>query len=368
MVDHESPEAKRRRFLKLFGGAATVGMAGLAGCSGNGGGGGGGGGSGGNGGGSGGTGTDGNGGGGGGSSDFPTKDITWIVPYSTGGGFDTYSRGLAEYMPKHLPNNPNVVVQNRPGAGGRQGATQIYRADPTGYTIGIFNIPGMVASQIVQDTSYDLSKVSWVGRVARSIYMLAVPANSNYKSVKDLQNADSVKFAVTGPGSTSYLSAIIAANAMNIPAEFVTGYQGSQESVAAALRGDVDAVQYPTSTPSIRSPIEEGDMRPIVYYANESPPDWASAAVSVKEAGYPDLAGQVNLQRCIGGPPDISKDRMNVLRSGFEKTVKSDEFSQWAKDQDRPLDYASGEETAQIISNAQATFEEYKSLLEERLK
>lgn len=339
--------AGRRRFLQLTGGTALATT--LAGCSG----------------GSGGDSGRSSSGSGGGSS-FPSKEITWIVPYSTGGGFDTYSRGLAEYMPKHLSNDVNIVVQNISGAGGRQGATKIYRAEPDGYTMGIFNIPGMVASQIVMETEYNLSKVSWVGRVARSVYMLAVPADSPYKTVEDLQNADEVKFAVTGPGSTSYLSAIIAANAMDIPAKFVTGYGGSQESVAAALRGDVDAVQYPTSTPSIKNPIQEGDMRAIVYYA-EDPPDWTDA-VSIHDAGYPDLAGQVNLQRCVGAPPGVSEGPLSTLRSAFEETVTSDEFAQWAEDQGRPLDYASGSETSKIISNAQSTFEEYRDLLEKRLK
>lgn len=356
MPDDTESLAGRRRFLQLTGGAAI--SATLAGCSGGSDGG-----DGGSDGGDGGS----DGGSDGGGSNFPSKEITWIVPYSTGGGFDTYSRGLAEYMPKHLPNDVNIVVQNAPGAGGRQGATQIYRADSDGYTFGIFNIPGMVASQIVMEPEYNLSKVSWIGRVARSVYMLTVPTSSEFKTIEDLQNADEVKFAVTGPGSTSYLSAIIAANAMDISAKFVTGYGGSQESVAAALRGDVDAVQYPTSTPSIRNPIEEGDMRPIVYYADE-PPKWAENAVAVTETDYADLAGQVNLQRCIGGPPEIPEKRLNVLRSAFEETVTSDEFSQWAKDQDRPLDYASGSETKKIITNAQSTFEEYRDLLEKRLK
>lgn len=355
MSQDDITHTDRRRFLRLTGGAALATT--LAGCSGDGG-------SGDGGSGDGGSGSD---GGSGGGSNFPNEEITWIVPYSTGGGFDTYSRGLAQFMPDHLPNDVNIVVQNRPGAGGRQGATEIYRADPDGYTFGIFNIPGMVASQIVMDTSYNLSEISWIGRVARSVYMLVVPSSSEYETIEDLQNADEVKFAVTGPGSTSYLSAIIAANAMDIPATFVTGYSGSQESVAAALRGDVDAVQYPTSTPSIRNPIQEGDMRPIVYYADE-PPEWASAATAVTDTDYSDLAGQVNLQRCIGGPPEVPEERLSVLRSAFEETVTSDEFAQWAEDQGRPLDYASGAETGEIISNAQSTFESYRDLLEERLQ
>lgn len=91
---------------------------------------------------------------------FPAEDITWVVPYSSGGGYDTYSRGIAEFMPKHLSNEVDIVVQNRPGAGGRTGATEVYRSDPECYTIGIWKMSGVVASQIVLDTAYDVSQVS----------------------------------------------------------------------------------------------------------------------------------------------------------------------------------------------------------------
>lgn len=358
---------RRRSFLKATGGVAGTAL--VAGCSGGNGGGGDGSGS---------TTTSGGGGGStttsgggstttsGGGSDFPTKDITWIVPYSPGGGFDTYSRGVSQFMPKHLPNEVNVVVQNMPGAGGRTGANKVYRADPDGYTIGIWNMPGMVASQIVLDVEYDVSKVSWVGRIARSIYMMAVPTDGKYQSLDDMKNAsEPVKFAVTGPGSTSYLSAIIATKVIGIDTKFVTGYEGSQESVAAALRGDVDAVQYPYPSPSIKSPVQDGDMKPIIVYAKE-PPDYAPDTLTADKAGYSDLIGQVNLQRLVGGPPDIPDGPLGVLEQALLDTLKSDEFQSWADDQGRPVDPEGSQATADAVATAQETFAQYKDLLESK--
>lgn len=295
---------------------------------------------------------------------FPSEDITWIVPYSPGGGFDTYSRGLAEFMPPHLPNDVDIIVQNRPGAGGRTGATEVYRSDPDGYTIGIWNMPGMVASQIVLDTTYDVSQVSWIGRVARSIYMMAVPADGDYQSLEEMQNAsEPVKFAVTGPGSTSFLSVIIATSVMGIETEFVTGYSGSQESVAAALRGDVDAVQYPFPSPSIKSPVEDGDMTPIIVY-DRSPPPYAPDTLTADDAGYESLIGQVNLQRLVGGPPGIPAERVSILEGALLGTLNSGAFANWADEQGRPIDPAGSRETAEAVAQAQETFAQYRDLIE----
>ena len=296
--------------------------------------------------------------------DYPTQDITWIIPYSPGGGFDTYSRGMAEFMPEHLPGDVGIVPQNRPGAGGRTGANEVYRSEPDGYTIGIWNMPGMVASQIVLDTEYDVAEVSWVGRIARSIYMMATPADGQYQSLEDMQNAsEPVKFAVTGPGSTSFLSVIIATEVMGIETEFVTGYEGSQESVAAALRGDVDAVQYPYPSPSITSPVEDGDMNTIIVYSEE-PPEYAPDTLTATDAGYEDLIGQVNLQRLVGGPPGIPEERIAVLEEAFLATLDSDEFRQWAEDQGRPIDPEGSQATADAVATAQETFAQYRDLIE----
>lgn len=332
--DADVSSLRRRTFLATTGGAAASAL--VAGCL----------------------------GGGGGGGDFPSDDITWVVPYSPGGGFDTYSRGLAEFMPEHLPGDASIVVQNQPGAGGRTGANEIYRSDPDGYTIGIWNMPGMVASQIVLDTEYDVSQVSWIGRVARSIYMMAVPSDSPHQSLEDMQNAsEPVKFAVTGPGSTSFLSVIIATSVMGIETEFVTGYEGSQESVAAALRGDVDAVQYPYPSPSIKSPVEDGDMTPIIVYSRE-PPEYATDTLTADEAGFEDLIGQVNLQRLVGGPPDVPDERVGVLEGALLDTLNSDEFAQWAEEQGRPIDPEGSQATADAVATAQESFAQYRDLIE----
>ena len=94
---------------------------------------------------------------------FPNRDIEIVIPYNAGGGFDTYIRALAPHMEKHLPGDINVLPINVPGAGGRRGASEVYRADPDGYTIGIFNLPGVLLPQLQGlKINYNLSDVSWL--------------------------------------------------------------------------------------------------------------------------------------------------------------------------------------------------------------
>ena len=175
---------------------------------------------------------------------FPERDITFIIPNQVGGGFDAYVRAIAPVMEKYLPNKVNVVPLNVPAGGGAKGVNQLYRARPDGYTIGILNIPGLFILQ-ARGGGYDLNKFTWLAGLGRDPYGLAVPWNSPIKSVADLKALSAtrpVKFTTTGPDGTAYGVTMVATELLGIKLQLITGYKGSSEYVAAAVRGDGDAV------------------------------------------------------------------------------------------------------------------------------
>ena len=105
---------------------------------------------------------------------FPASDIHWIVPNKTGGGFDSYSRAIGGQMPKYLPNQVPIVFDNIPAAGGREGATKIYMAKPDGYTFGVLNIPGYIIGQLILPVQYDLTKMSYIGKIGDITHLCKV--------------------------------------------------------------------------------------------------------------------------------------------------------------------------------------------------
>src|SRR6476659_11181738 len=89
---------------------------------------------------------------------FPAKNIQFIIPYAAGGGFDSYVRFISPVMEQHLANRVSIVPINITAGSGARGISQLYRSKPDGYTIGIFDVPGMFIQQAVQGNSaYDLS-------------------------------------------------------------------------------------------------------------------------------------------------------------------------------------------------------------------
>ena len=163
---------------------------------------------------------------------FPTKDITFIIPVTPGGGFDTNARILAPFLKKYLPGNPNVVAKNVPGGEWRLGIMEMVKAQPDGHTISIFNIPGNVIGPITGRAEYDLNKVAWIGRITDTTYVMALSPKSPYKTLDDLRKATQVKSGVVGLTSSSALAIIFSAEEMGFKTKLIN-YDGSQDALLA---------------------------------------------------------------------------------------------------------------------------------------
>lgn len=288
---------------------------------------------------------------------FPEKDITFIIPYSPGGGFDRTVRAIAPYMEKYLPKKVNVVPRNVSGAGGRKGIAQLFRAKADGHTIAIFNIPGMAIPPILgEKVNYDLAKVSWMARLARGTYALAVGAKSSIKSFDDVKKLDRpLKITTTGQGSTGYTASVVASTVMNIPHKMLTGYKGSKQFILAAVRGDGDAVY--TLVTTIRKYHQAGDVRLLASFESKSS---FAGVPTVRELGFAELEG-MGLERLVGGPPGVPADRVNILEQAMLKSMADPEFK--AKTKKRPFLPASAADTGGRVDEVLKFYLKYKSAL-----
>lgn len=294
----------------------------------------------------------------GGSAEYPSKDMTFIVTFSAGGGFDTYTRGLARHLPDHLSSNINYTIENKTPS--FTGLMDIWRADSDGYTVGTSTVLGNVGQQIVSDVPYDMREFTWIARMARTKYMIAAGSNTDYSSVGDLQSADEIKLATPGEGTTAWLASIVSATDLDINFSLVN-FGGTQEAAASVLRGDADALLGPTTSPSLTEPLSSDNLQPIVSFTEE-PPEVApnsATAVSIGREGLMDL----NLTRPIFGPPGISSDRASTLSDAIVETLKSDSMQQWAEENNRPIDAAGTEEMTSTVTNAFDKLSQYEDLL-----
>jgi tripartite-type tricarboxylate transporter receptor subunit TctC len=127
---------------------------------------------------------------------YPKRPINIIVPYKAGGGVDTYARALAATAAKGIIKVPLVVV-NKPGSGGLNGANSVLGARPDGYTVMLTSGGSFLLSTLTRNTKIDaIESFDFVAQVGQLKTSLMVPAKSQFKTVQDVIDAAKAK-----PGS-----------------------------------------------------------------------------------------------------------------------------------------------------------------------
>jgi len=294
------------------------------------------------------------------ASSFPSRDINFIIPYGPGGGFDTYVRKIAPVLERHLPNKVRVIPRNDPGAGGRKALTTLYRERPDGYTIAIFNMPGMLLDKIQgQKTSYDIDNFTWLGRIGVSAYALTVGGKSDIKTWEDLKNR-SLKYAIVNWSSGAYVSGRILAEAMGLDVTFLPGYKGSADISLSMVRGDTDISLF--NAVSAGRWAKDGDIRILLSLEKESP--WPDVP-TVVDAGYPEMT-TLTVDRYVGGAPGLPEDVANILSESLMKALNDPEIQEWKKTTGAEIDPLTGPQAAAELKKMAEFYTRYKEALAKR--
>jgi len=247
-------------------------------------------------------------------TDFPTKAITMIVPFPPGGVADITARPVAEAMGRIL--RQPVIVENKAGAGGGVGMAYVAKARPDGYTVllalsSISIIPE--ADKVIgRAPMFQLNQLVPIARFTADPTVLAVRADSPYKSVADL-----VEAARKAPGTIPYGSSGNYGT-MHVPVEMLGAaagvkwlhipFTGAGPAVVALLGGNVEFISSGPST--VVQHVKAGKVRVLASWGDARHPALPDVP-TLKELGYDALFSQWTGLFVPAGTPEavISKLR-----------------------------------------------------------
>ena len=173
---------------------------------------------------------------------YQGKTIKIIVGFTSGGFYDRWSRLLARFVPKYLPGNPEMIVQNMPGAGGLIAANHIYSvAKPDGQTVAMLSY-GLYLDQLVgrKEVQYDVRKFHWIGSPEKSEVLMYMRSDTPYKTIEDIRKASTPpKCGSTGTAGTDFILARLLEETLDAKIETVLGYPGGSEIDLAVEKGEV---------------------------------------------------------------------------------------------------------------------------------
>src|SRR5918997_199998 len=150
---------------------------------------------------------------------YPTRNITMLVPYAAGGPTDTVARVVGQAMSK--PLGQTVIVENKPSAGGILAPEQVKNAKPDGYTILIHHIGMATTPTLYRNLRYNpLTDFEYIGLVNEvPMTIIAKPATQakDFKEFLDYikKNKDKVSYANAGIGAASHLCGMLFMSAID---------------------------------------------------------------------------------------------------------------------------------------------------------
>lgn len=273
---------------------------------------------------------------------YKGRNVSLVIGYSAGGGYDAYARLLARFMGKHIPGDPSIIPQQMAGAGSLRAANYIYSVAPKdGLTFGTFS-RNMGISPLVDKAQFDSRKFTWLGSVTDDTTTCVSSAVSPIKDWKDFLTKPS-KFGGLGSGADPDVWALMYKNVFGADVKLITGYPGTNDAILAMERGEVDGLcGLSWSTIKIEHPrwIEDHSVRIIVQAALKKEPALGPVPLATDLVTNPEqlqilkvmLATQA-MARPFAAPPDIPADRKAALLAGFDATMSDLDFLAEARKQ-----------------------------------
>jgi len=292
---------------------------------------------------------------------FPEKPITLVVPYAAGGSTDVLARAVEKVWTKYCPQ-PLVVV-NKSGAGGIEGREFVVRSKPDGYTLlmGYGSGEDLVKPQLEKLPFDPLKDFAPVSRLSIHSVVVAVPANSQFKTLRELVNwaktenkevtaaistaAGAVDFVMKGIGKVAGIKVVTIPHAGG--AQAVTTLVGGQTIMGGG---------HPSE---IMPHVKAGRLRALAVALPERDPALKDIP-TLKEEGIDFYTwGSV---KGVAVPKDTPKEVIDYLDGIFKKVSEDPEFKKSMEELLQPIMYQGPEEFGKFMQQA---YNDYGKLIKE---
>ena len=291
------------------------------------------------------------------------KQISMIVGFAPGGGYDVYARIVANGLTRHIPGAPSVVLRHMQGAGSAIAANFLHSgpASRDGLTIGATG-QGLSLQQALKDASvkFDLRDFNWLGRVARSVEMTIAWHTSPVKTFADAQ-AREMLLATTSAGSTTHSMPLLLNRLAGAKFKLIAGYKGVSGSALALERGEVEGAHATVDGLlfSKSNWLQERKINVLVQYAMERYPAFPDAPAMTELGKSEDdrkilslFAAPAEIGRSYLAPPGVPADRLEILKRAFAAMLDDPAFAREFEEKKLNFDPMKARALQQLIAGA----------------
>ena len=250
---------------------------------------------------------------------YPSRPVTFVVPFAAGGPTDTLARILTERM--RVPLGQTVIIENATGAAGSIGVGRVARAAPDGYTVSIGHWSTHVVNGAIYALPYDLlADFDPVALLPANPQLIVTKTSVPAKDLKELidwlkQNQEKISAGTAGAGSASHVSGAYLQSITGTRFPFIT-YRGTGPAIQDLIAGQLDIMvdQSSNSLPHVRS----GKLKAYAVTAKSRLPS-APDIPSVDEAGMPGF--YISVWHGLWVPKGTPKEAIAKLTAAVQETL-----------------------------------------------
>ncbi|MCB8887848.1 tripartite tricarboxylate transporter substrate binding protein [Vreelandella malpeensis] len=284
-------------------------------------------------------------------AEYPTKNVDMIVPFSAGGGNDTFVRALQPLVEEQL--DTTLVIRNIAGGGGAVGMSRAVASPADGYTL-LAASNAMLTLEAMGTVPFTHDDFDFIAKLIEEPYLIAVSSESPYQDIESLVEAaqsGSVRVGASGVGSSAHIAANAIANRTESTFNLIP-YPGGSEAMSAAMGGHVEAVVLGGA--ELRSALESGRLKALATtYAERS--DSLPDVPTFQESGY-DLT--LTVWRGIAGPKGLPDEVKKEWVAAIQQIVEDGSYEQTANNLGTELAPLYGDELEAFIDESAATMRE----------
>ena len=252
---------------------------------------------------------------------YPTRPITWVVPFGPGTVTDNNARVVAKVLGEKI--GQPVLVDNKPGAAGIIGTEFVMNAKPDGYTI-LYGTSGPIATypSLYKKLSYSpLKSFTPVHGLSASPLIMVVNAASPFQDVKQFvdyakANPDKINFGTSGIGTSQHLTGELLQMTAGFKMTHVP-YKAGGTQMADLLSGDIQVMFEYAAV--VKAQIEAGKLRPLAITSTQRMKNMPNVP-TFTEQGLPGV--QIAAWGAVMLPANVPQDVVSKLASAVRETLK----------------------------------------------
>lgn len=264
--------------------------------------------------------------------EFPTKDITMVVPYAAGGPTDIAARALAKGMEEEL-GDVTIIVENKPGASGITGLSELSAAKADGYSITFTPGDAFVQSEL-RTAPYTFDTFEPVAGIMTQPYIVVTSKDSGIAKFEDLEKSSRLTYSVSGIGTPTHINTAILADGLGVSATAVP-YDGAGPAVQAVVGNNVSFATLDAS--GVMPFIASGDLIPLAVVTTDGERlDYLPEVPTLDELDV-DTSNMTLTIYGMAAPAGLDAGVLETLRSAALAATESKTFAEFAEKNYMPM-------------------------------